>query len=83
MVCALVRVLLCVSQCVLVGKNFHPTLAFGIMLVNGQDRIHQLHVAEDGTIDWRLVPMIELGWQDKKRKSAIAGFVSEDEEALD
>ena len=65
------------------AKLYHPTLAFGIMLVNGADRIHQLHVAEDGELDWRLVPMIELGWQDKKRPSAIAGFVDDSEESTD
>ena len=58
----------------------HPTLAFGIMQVNGADRIHQLHVGEDGSIDWVMVPMIELGWQDKKRAASIAGFVDESEE---
>ena len=62
------------------ARHFHPTLAFGIMQINGIDRIHQLHVAEDGTLDWRLVPMIDIGWQDKKRKPAIAGFIPEDEE---
>ena len=62
------------------AKQFHPTLAFGIMPVNGVDRLHQLHMAEDGTLDWRMVPMIELGWQDKKRAPAIAGFVDESEE---
>ena len=66
-----------------VAKKFHPTLAFGIMQVNGADRIHQLHVAEDGSLDWRMVPMIELGWQDKKRTAAVAGFIPEDEENLD
>ena len=65
------------------ATKFHPTLAFGILLVNGQDRIHQMYAAEDGTIDWRMVPMIELGWQDKKRTAAVAGFIPEDEENLD
>lgn len=61
------------------AKHFHPTLAFGIMPVNGQDRIHQLCVAETGEIDWVMVPMIELGPL-KSRPAAIAGFVDESEE---
>ena len=61
------------------ATKFHATLAFGILLVNGQDRIHQMYAAEDGTIDWRMVPMIELGPL-KKRPAAIAGFVDESEE---
>ena len=65
------------------AKKFHPSLAFGVMQVNGQDRIHQLHVAEDGTIDWVMLPMIELEWQDKKRTPAVAGFVDESEEDAD
>ena len=54
---------------------FYATVAFGF----SHDRLHQMWLGTMGTVDWRPVPMIELGKQPPK-PAAIAGWVSEDDE---
>ena len=56
-------------------EAFYPTVAFGF----SHDKLHQMWIGTTGTIDWRPVPMIELGKQPKK-VAAVAGWVSEDDE---
>ena len=54
---------------------FYPTVAFGF----SEEKLHQLWISTLGTLDWRPVPMVELG--KVKRQEAIAGYVPEDDDA--
>ena len=61
-------------------EEFYPTVAFGFSGSKGQEKLHQMWIGTMGTIDWRPVPIVELGKGNAPRKNAIAGYVPEEDE---
>ena len=56
-------------------ETFYPTIAFGFSKVQGKDILHQMWISNMGDIDWRPVPMIELGRGATDYKPSIAGTI--------
>ena len=54
---------------------YYPTIAFGFSKVADKDILHQMWISNMGDIDWRPVPLVELGKGAVSKTAAIAGTI--------